>query len=106
MAGPYIKQGKAAEKRAILGLIERGGNVRTFHVAQATKENIATLVSDNIAHESMLFTDESRLYPAVGASLLSHMTVKHSAGEYVRGGVHTNTIEGYFSVFKRGMKGT
>lgn len=103
---PYIKQGKAAEKRAILGLIERGGNVRTFHVAQATKENIATLVSDNIAHESMLFTDESRLYPAVGASFLSHMTVKHSAGEYVRGGVHTNTIEGYFSVFKRGMKGT
>jgi transposase-like protein len=103
---PYIKQGKAAEKRAILGLIERGGNVRTFHVAQATKENVATLVSDNIAHESMLFTDESRLYPAVGTSFLSHMTVKHSAGEYVRGGVHTNTIESYFSVFKRGMRGT
>lgn len=103
---PYTKQGKAAEKRAIVGLVERGGAVRTFHVAQATKVNVAQLVSDNIAHESMLFTDESHLYPTVGKTFISHLTVKHSAGEYARGGVHTNTIEGYFGVFKRGMKGT
>jgi len=103
---PYIKKGKAAEKRAILGLIERGGNVRTFHVAQATKVNVSDLVAANIAHESVLMTDESNLYPTVGATFSSHWTVKHSAGEYVRGGAHTNTIESYFSVFKRGMKGT
>lgn len=103
---PYLKQGKAGEKRAILGLVERGGHVRTFHVAQATKQNVGELVSENIAHESMLFTDESRLYPTVGKTFLGHMTVKHSAGEYVRGGVHTNTIENVFSVFKRGMNGT
>ena len=51
-------------------------------------------------------TDESRLYPDVGRQFLAHMTVRHTAGEYVRGGVHTNTIESYFSVFKRGMRGT
>ena len=95
-----------SNKRAILGLVERNGSVRTFHIAQATKGNVSRLVSEHIVPESMLFTDESNLYPTVGKTFLSHMTVKHSAGEYVRGGVHTNTIEGYFSVFKRGMRGT
>ena len=105
---PFTKSGRSgvSNKRAILGLIERGGMVRTFHVASATKENVAKLVNENVSHESMLFTDESRLYPAIGAKFLDHMTVKHSAGEYVRGGVHTNTIENFFSVFKRGMRGT
>lgn len=103
---PLLKRkAGTSNKRAILGLIERNGNVRTFHVAQATKENVAALVSENIAIESVLMTDESRLYPVVGKSFNAHWTVKHSAGEYVRGGVHTNTIESYFSVFKRGMRG-
>lgn len=104
----FIKKGRSgpSNKRAVLGLIERNGSVRTFHVASATKENVAVLVTENIVLESMLFTDESRVYPTVGATFLDHMTVKHSAGEYVRGGVHTNTIESYFSIFKRGMRGT
>jgi transposase-like protein len=104
---PFTKSGKTgpANKRAVLGLVERGGNVRTFHVASATKDNVAQIVVANIDEASMLFTDESRLYPTVGRKFLDHMTVKHSAGEYVRGGVHTNTIESYFSVFKRGMQG-
>lgn len=99
------KRGGPAGKRAVLGLIERGGQVRTFHVASATKENVAALVSANIDRESILVTDESRLYPAIGATFAAHETVKHSAGEYVRGDIHSNTIESYFSVFKRGMKG-
>lgn len=105
---PFIKKGRSgpSNKRAVLSLIERGGNVRSFHVASATKENVAVLVSENIAAESVLMTDESRLYPAVGATFLDHQTVRHSAGEYVRGDVHTNTIESYFSIFKRGMRGT
>src|SRR3954464_11081937 len=49
---------------------------------------------------------ESRLYIGVGKEFSSHETVRHSHGEYVRGDVHTNTIENYFSVFKRGMRGT
>lgn len=104
---PFTKSGKTgpSNKRAIVGLVERGGAVKTFHVASATKENVAKIVVEHIAPESVLVTDESRLYPTVGAKFLSHWTVKHSAGEYARGGVHTNNIESYFSVFKRGMRG-
>jgi len=103
---PYIKKGKAGKKRAIVSLVERGGPVRSFHVKQANKENITKIVRENIVRESVLNTDESPLYKAVGKEMLDHMTTKHSAGEYVRGGVHSNTVENYFSVFKRGMKGT
>lgn len=105
---PFIKKGRSgpSNKRAVLSLIERGGHVRSFHVASATQENVAALVSFNIDRESVLMTDESRLYPTIGATFDAHHTVKHSAGEYVRGDVHTNTIESYFSIFKRGMRGT
>jgi hypothetical protein len=62
-------------------------------------------VRENVAEEAALMTDESRLYAEVGAGFASHETVRHIDGEYVRGAAHTNTIEGYFSIFKRGMKG-
>ena len=52
-----------------------------------------------------MHTDESRLYTGSDEHFASHETVKHSAGEYVRGDVHTNSAEGYFSIFKRGMRG-
>jgi len=105
---PYTKGGKSGPsgKRAVVGLIERGGSVRTFHVAQATKVNVAGLVTENVSHESTLYTDESRLYGDMKNVFETHDTVKHSSGEYVRGEVHSNTIESYFSIFKRGMKGT
>jgi len=59
----------------------------------------------NVSRDTGLYTDESRLYTETGKEFSSHETVKHSAKEYVRGAVHTNTIEGFFSIFKRGMKG-
>jgi transposase-like protein len=101
------KGGKSgpADKRAIVSLVERGGKVRSFHVENADKGTVARIVTDNIARETRLHTDESRLYTGAGAFFATHETVKHSAKEYVRGDVHTNTIEGYFSIFKRGMKG-
>jgi len=103
---PYKNRTRISDKRAILGLIERGGKVRTFHVAQATKFNVAALVTENVHHESALMTDESRLYNGMDQVFASHGTATHSAGEYVRaGGIHSNTIESYFSVFKRGMRG-
>jgi len=104
---PYKYANKGPRnKRAVVSLIERGGSVRSFHVKQATKINVAKIVSENIDHESKLFTDESRLYSTVGENFAAHETVKHSAKEYVRGEVHSNTIESYFSIFKRGMRGT
>ncbi|GHA99114.1 DDE transposase [Algimonas arctica] len=103
---PYIKKGKAGQKRAIVSLVERGGPVRSFHVKQANKENVSSILLNNLDLESRLNTDESPLYKSVGQDFLSHGTTKHSAGEYVRGDIHSNTVENYFSTFKRGMKGT
>jgi transposase-like protein len=94
-----------AHKRAIIALVERGGSVRTFHVGVADKHTVQKIVTDNVARESRLHTDESRLYFGADALFASHETVKHSAKEYVRGDVHTNSAEGYFSIFKRGMRG-
>ena len=81
------------------------GTVRSFHVENADKATITGIVNENLSREARVYTDESRLYGDVLAHAASHETVKHSAGEYVRGDVHTNSVEGYFSIFKRGMKG-
>jgi hypothetical protein len=102
---PFTKSGKTANKRPIVALVERGGSVRTFHVAVADKAAINKIISENIARESRLHTDESRLYGDAHAMFAAHESVKHSAGEYARGDVHTNTAEGYFGVFKKGMRG-
>lgn len=104
---PLLKRKQGTNrKRAVLGLIERGGNVRTFHVKQANKVNVAELVNENVDRESVLYTDESRLYHGMNEKFADHQSVKHSAKEYVRGNIHSNTIESYFSIFKRGMRGT
>ncbi|KKB12695.1 transposase [Devosia geojensis] len=101
------KRGKSglSSKRAIVGLVERGGSVRTFHIDRATKANVGQIVAENVNRETTLNTDESRFYGDVGALFAAHHTVMHTANEYVRGEAYTNTIEGVFSIFKRGMKG-
>jgi transposase-like protein len=104
-----VRSNTQRNKRPIVALVERGGNVRTFHVPVASKEHVAKIVSENIARESRLHTDESNLYPAVGRTFDAHKTVKHSIEQYVRyedgEAIHTNSAEGYFSIFKRGMRG-
>lgn len=101
------KRGRSgpADKRAIVSLVERGGKVRSFHVENADKSTVSKIVAENIARETRLHTDESRLYAGADLFFASHETVKHSAKEYVRGDVHTNSVEGFFSIFKRGMQG-
>ncbi len=94
-----------ANKRPIVALVERGGNARVFHVGTADKETVARIVRDNVAPDTRLHTDESRLYKGADQSFLTHETVTHSRGEYVRGDVHTNSAEGFFGVFKKGMTG-
>ena len=102
---PYIKKGRAAQKRTVVSLVEREGRVRSFHVRVATKEQVRDILVRNASRKSKLYTDESRLYTTTGREFAKHSTVNHSHKEYVRGDVHTNTIEGVFSVFKRGMLG-
>jgi hypothetical protein len=103
---PYKKGNRGPRnKRAIVSLVERGGSVRSFHVAVADAATVAGIVTANVHHESRLHTDESRLYTRVGETLAMHETINHGAKEYSRGDVTTNSVEGYFSIFKRGMKG-
>ena len=104
---PYTKGGKVGvgQKRPVVSLVERGGSVRSFHVPRADKVTVSKIVADNIDRESRLYTDESRLYKGSDEIFAAHESVRHSAEEYVRGDVHTNTVEGYFSIFKRGMRG-
>ena len=92
-------------RRAILALVERGGSVRTFHVAVADKMTVTTIVRENVKRETRLMTDESNLYAGAHKYFDSHETVHHTSKEYVRGDITTNTVESYFSVFKRGMRG-
>jgi transposase-like protein len=102
---PFLKGGKAGMKRAIVSLVERGGSVRSFHVERADKVTVASIVTQNVRRESRLHTDESRLYRGADAHVAKHETVLHREKEYARGDVTTNSVEGYFSIFKRGMTG-
>lgn len=121
---PYLKGDKKRNTRAIVTLVERGGNARSFHVAVADKETVNKIINENIARESQVHTDESQIYNDVADTFFAHETVKHTAKEYVRYWnevtdkmrpdgkpivettvITTNTVEGFYSIFKRGMKG-
>jgi transposase-like protein len=94
-----------AHKMKVLSLVERGGSVRSMRMEAITTEDVTEVVRRNVDRESRLMTDESRVYGPVGSEMAGHESVNHSAEEWARGEAHTNTLEGYFSVFKRGMKG-
>jgi transposase-like protein len=92
-------------KHTVLALVERGGSARSFHVDGTRVADVAPIVRENVARESAMMTDEAAHYREVGQEFASHEFVRHVTKEYVRGTVSTNTVEGYFSIFKRGMKG-
>ncbi|MCH7540274.1 MAG: IS1595 family transposase [Proteobacteria bacterium] len=92
-------------KYKVLTLVERGGKARSMVVNELKTRTIAPLVRQNLAREARLMTDEAPYYTLVGREFAEHGVVHHVRGEYGRGEIHTNTIEGYFSIFKRGMKG-
>jgi transposase-like protein len=110
-AGVEVKRGWAHHKNTVLTLVERGGAARSFHIDNADKEAIAPIVRDNIARESHLMTDEARRYERLGQEFAKHDAVDHSREEYayrdrVTGTmITTNTVEGFYSIFKRGMIG-
>ena len=94
-----------SNKNVILTLVERGGSARSFHVDGARIADIAPIIYANLSREASLMTDEHQSYKEIGREFISHDSVNHSRDEYVRGTVHTNTVEGFYSIFKRGMKG-
>lgn len=104
---PYTKGGVngSRQKRPIVALVERGGEARVTHMGHVTSKNIGTFMAKAVDTKSRLMTDESRLYTSLGKEFTSHESVNHAGKEYARGDVNTNTVEGMFGVFKRGMTG-
>jgi transposase-like protein len=93
-------------KYKVLSLVEREtGKARSIVVKDLKTNTVAPIVRANIAREAKLMTDEARHYVKVGREFADHQVVQHNIGEYGRGTAHTNTIEGFFSIFKRGMRG-
>jgi transposase-like protein len=108
--GYEVRQG-AWHKNAVLSLVERGGKARSFHVEKVTKADILPIVRANLDRESHVMTDEAATYAQLGNEFAKHDAVDYSRGEYGyparRTGekINTNTVEGYYSIFKRGMIG-
>jgi hypothetical protein len=93
-------------KEAVVSLVERGGKVRSHHVADVTATTLKPILVNAVAKDAHFRTDSSPVYTGLGSDYASHVTVNHSIKEYIRGDAHTNTVEGYFSIFKRGIYGT
>ena len=98
-------------KHAVLTLVERGGSARSFHIDSATKAEIMPIIRENLDRESHVMTDEAPRYAKLGDEFTTHDAVDHSRGEYgytnrnTGTKINTNTVEGFYSIFKRGMKG-
>jgi hypothetical protein len=108
-----IRITNSAHKNVILSLVERGGQVRSYHVEGSTVSQVIPIVTENVSREAAVMTDAAALYRGMNRQgwFASHDRIDHSLGEYARyedgrPTIHTNTVEGYFSVFKRGMRGT
>ena len=99
------KQRGYAHKHAVLTLVGRGCKARSFHVDGTAARDVVPILKRNIARETRMMTDEAGQYVALKKDFAEHDVVRHGKGEYVRGDAHTNTVEGFYSVFKRGMKG-
>ena len=92
-------------KNTVMTLVQRDGSARSFHVDGTTSGQLIPVVRANISKEAFVMSDELTAYNKLGDEYWVYQTVNHSADEYVRGIVHTNTVEGYYSIFKRGIKG-
>jgi transposase-like protein len=101
----FVKRGGGRNQMKIVTLVERGGRAKSVRVHSVTANAVRDVLAKNADRKSDLMTDEANVYKMAGKGYKSHQSVNHSDGEYGRGVVHTNTIEGYFSIFKRGMKG-
>jgi len=93
-------------KTPVVALVQRGGKVRAFPMARITGENIGAAMRHHVAPTSTIMTDELPTYRKPASEFAAHERVIHGKGEYVRGHVHTNTVEGFFSLLKRGITGS
>jgi transposase-like protein len=103
-AGQPVRRG-FAHKHAVMTLVQRGGSARSFHVDGTKASDLLPIIKANVLPGTAIMTDEAGQYSSLNKFFAAHDFTTHGAGEYVRSNVHTNTVEGFYSVFKRGMKG-
>jgi len=96
---------RPGDKEAVLSLVERGGRVRSYHLPEVTAATLKPILEAQINHASFLMTDEAQRYIEIGTVFAGHEAVAHSMDEYVRADAHTNTVENYYSILKRGITG-
>ena len=101
----FKKRPGVGHKMAVMSLVERSGPVRSIVLDSVTRTDVEHVIRKNVRHDSRLMTDTAPYYKRGNLGTAQHEMVNHYANEYVRGDASTNTLEGYFSVFKRGMKG-
>jgi len=93
-------------KETVFALVERSGQVRSQHVVSVTASTLRPILTAQVDAKSFLVTDDAGQYRHMKKDFPAHEVVNHSIEEYVRGDFHTNTIEGYFALLKRGITGT
>lgn len=102
----WQKKRGTASKMKIVSLVERGGRAKSVKVEDLTTNTLKKVICENVVLDSTLNTDEAQHYKEIGKKFTKHESVNHSKGEYARGSASTNHVEGFFSIFKRGMVGT
>lgn len=103
--GTKVRRG-GHHKNVVFSLVERGGEVRSFHVPDVTAKTLRSKLREHVSPATDMYTDEAKMYRGLSNEFNSHDTVNHSKHEYVRDSAYTNTVEGYFSILKRGIHGT
>lgn len=98
------KTGRGTDKAPVMVLVERGGRARSTHIANVSGDEVKGVIREHVAQEARMMTDSFRSYAGLGKEYASHETIDHWK-EYVRGDVHTNTAENFFSILKRGLNG-
>jgi transposase-like protein len=96
---------KKSRRPTIVAMVERKGRVRALHVPDRGGRTINHVVREHVLPASMLFTDEFSAYEAIGRDYRGHRRIKHKANVYAIGDTHTQTVEGFFGLFKNGVRG-
>lgn len=101
------KRGRGTDKAPVVALVQRGGNVRAMTLPRVNGKNLKAIIRQNVHQSARIVTDDAPFYKGLNREFEGgHDTINHSAGKYVVGDITTNTVEGFFSILKRGMVGT
>jgi len=98
-------RGRGTKKTPVVGMVQRKGQVRAFVASDVKADTLRGLIKEHVLPRTMVFTDDFKSYNGIGARGYTHQRINHTEKVYVNGDVHTNTIEGFWSLIKRGIGG-